>query len=170
MSSSSRAVVELLHGKGAHANPVACVEDLSLEPATRRVQAFPHSIADLVFHMNYWMDYELRRIRGEKPPHPENNEESFPPKGSSFREEDWDHLKTTLARLLRDFIALAKSAEGDMQRPVESLHDRDQQIASTLEASLWQVVAHNSYHIGQVVMLRQALNAWPPRGGVVSLW
>ena len=168
--SSSRAVIELLHGKGAHANPVNCVEDLSWEAATRRVQRFPHSIADLVFHMNFWMDYELRRIRGEKPPHPEHNEESFPAKGSPLRAEDWDRLKMTFARLLEDFIALAKLSEGDLQRPVESLHERDQQIAGTLEASLWQVVAHNSYHIGQVVMLRQEFTAWPPLGGVVRLW
>jgi len=32
-----RALVELLYGKGAHANPIACVEDLSAELAGRRV-------------------------------------------------------------------------------------------------------------------------------------
>ncbi len=63
----SRALTELLHGKGAHADPMACIEDLSAELAARHVEGFPHSIGQLVFHMNYWMDYELRRIRGEKP-------------------------------------------------------------------------------------------------------
>lgn len=167
---SSRTVIELLRGKGAHADPVACVEDLAAELAARHVEGFPHSIEDLVFHMNYWMDYELRRVRGEKPPHPANNEESFPAASTALSSEEWAGLRTTFARLLADFIVLAKSSEGDMQRPVESLHERDKQIASTLEASLWQVVVHNSYHVGQVVMQRQALNAWPPRGGVVSLW
>jgi uncharacterized damage-inducible protein DinB len=167
---SSRAVIELLRGKGAHADPVACVEDITSELAARHVEKFPHSIAELVFHMNYWMDYELRRVRGQKPAHPERNEESFPSAGTSFSTEDWKSLRTSFARLLADFIALAKSSEGYMQRQVDSLHERDKQIASTLEASLWQIVVHNSYHVGQVVMLRQALNAWPPRGGVVSLW
>ena len=69
---SSRALTELLHGKGAHADPVACVEDLSAELAERHVEGFRHSIAQLVFHMNYWMDYELRRIRGKRPPYPEH--------------------------------------------------------------------------------------------------
>lgn len=167
---SSRAVIELLRGKGAHADPVACVEDLAPELASRHVEGFPHSIAELVFHMNYWMDYELRRVRGEKPAHPEHNSESFPSPGAAFSSEDWNSLRTSFAQLLADFVALAKSSEGNMQRQVESLHERDKQIASTLEASLWQVVVHNSYHVGQVVMLRQALRAWPPRGGVVSLW
>jgi uncharacterized damage-inducible protein DinB len=165
---SSRALTELLHGKGAHADPRACVEDLSAELAARHVEGFPHSIAELVFHMSYWMDYELRRIRGEKPIHPEHNSESFPMTGSSFSAEDWDGLRNTFVALLTDFTALAKSSEKDMQRQIESLHAGDKKIAGTLEASLWQIVVHNSYHIGQIAMLRRALNAWPPRGGAVN--
>src|SRR5258706_11089200 len=61
----SRALTELLQGKGAHADPIACVEDLTSELAARHVKGFPHSIGQLLFHMNYWMEYELRRIRGQ---------------------------------------------------------------------------------------------------------
>ncbi len=61
---SERPLIELLRGKGAHADPLACVEDLSAELAARQVAGFPHSVGQLVFHMNYWMSYELRRIRG----------------------------------------------------------------------------------------------------------
>jgi hypothetical protein len=57
-----RALTELLYGKGAHANPLACVEDVPLELAGRRVEGFPHSIGQLVAHMNYWMEYEVRRM------------------------------------------------------------------------------------------------------------
>jgi hypothetical protein len=54
---SARALTELLRGNGAHADPLACVEDLSAEVAARQFAGFPHSIGQLVFHMNYWMDY-----------------------------------------------------------------------------------------------------------------
>jgi uncharacterized damage-inducible protein DinB len=165
---SSRAVIELLRGKGAHADPVACVEDLAAELAVRHVEGFPHSIAELVFHLNYWMEYELRRIRGGKPTLPEHNSESFPSAGSFFSAEGWDDLKNTFVALLADFTALATSSEKAMQRQIESVHERDTKIAGTLEASLWQMVAHNSYHIGQIAMLRRALNVWPPRGGGVN--
>jgi uncharacterized damage-inducible protein DinB len=30
---------------------------------------------------------------------------------------------------------------------------------------LWQTLVHNSYHFGQIAMLRRVLGAWPPRGG-----
>ncbi|MGA9307545.1 MAG: DinB family protein, partial [Candidatus Sulfotelmatobacter sp.] len=105
---SSRALTELLRGKGAHADPLACVEDLSAELAARSVAGFPHSIGQLVFHMNYWMDYEVRRIRVERPAYPEHSSESFPPLPSADA-RDWDRLRKRFAGLLADLAALAKS-------------------------------------------------------------
>jgi uncharacterized damage-inducible protein DinB len=161
---SSRALTELLHGKGAHADPVACVEDLSAELADRHVEGFPHSIAQLVFHMNYWMDYELRRIRGQRPAYPEHNSESFPIAFSTDSEE-WDRTRKHLVTLLAEYAALANSSRQELDRQIDTVHQADQKVASTLEAVLWQMVAHNSYHTGQIAMIRRTLGAWPPRGG-----
>ena len=162
---SSRAITELLHAKGAHVDPLACVEDLSAELASRQVKGFPHSIAQLVFHMNYWMDYEQRRIRGERPAYPEHAAESFPRSASPSDAQEWDRLWKRLAGLLADFATLANSSPEKMQRQIESARPGDIEVACTLEAVLWQVVAHNSYHTGQIATLRQILGAWPPRGG-----
>jgi uncharacterized damage-inducible protein DinB len=162
---SARALTELLHGKGAHADPIACVEDLSAELASRQVNGFPHSIGQLVFHMNYWMDYELRRIRGERPRYPEHNSESFSPVPSPSDEQDWDPMRKRFTGLLADFAALANSSPEEMQRRTESVHEGDTNVEGTLEAVLWQMVAHNSYHVGQIAMIRRMLGAWPPRGG-----
>jgi uncharacterized damage-inducible protein DinB len=156
--------MELFRGKGAHADPLACVEDLPAEPASRQIKGFPHSIAQLVFHMNYWMDYELRRIHGGRPAYPEHAAESFPPSSYSDAQE-WERLRKRFASLLADFATLANSSPEEMQRQIESSHTGDIQIAGTLEAVLWQMVAHNSYHVGQIATLRQMLGAWPPRGG-----
>jgi uncharacterized damage-inducible protein DinB len=162
---SSRALTELLHGKGAHADPVACVEDLSAELAARHVEGFPHSIGQLVFHMNYWMDYELGRIRGERPAYPEHNSESFPSAPSPTDAQDWDRLRKRFASLLADLAALANSSRQEIRRQIETVHEGDKKVAGTLEAVLWQMVAHNSYHVGQIALIRRALGVWPPRGG-----
>ena len=153
-------VRELLHGKGAHVDPIACVEDVSAELAERRIKSFPHSIADLVFHMNYWMNYELKHIRGEKPNYPAHNSETFP-----NAPQPWDQLKRDFSWFLGEFAKLAQLPQEELNRQVESLHPGDKQHSSTLEAILWQMVAHNSYHTGQIAMLRRALNAWPPKSG-----
>jgi uncharacterized damage-inducible protein DinB len=162
---SSLALTELLHGRGAHLDPIACIEDLSAELAARSLEGFPHSVGQLVFHMNYWMDYELRRIRGKKPVYPEHSSESFPPAKSPADAQDWDQLRKRFASLLASFTALAKSSSEEMQRQIETVHDGDTKVAGTLEAVLWQIVAHNSYHTGQIAMIRRVLGAWPPHGG-----
>jgi len=162
---SARALTELLRGKGAHADPVACVEDVSAELAARPVTGFPHSIGQLVSHMNYWMTYELRRIRGERPAYPEHSSESFPPGTSPADAREWEELKKQFAELLADYAVLANSPSQEMRREIESTHAGTAKLSGTLEAVLWQMVVHNSYHVGQIPMLRQTLGAWPPRGG-----
>ena len=161
---SSRALTELLRGNGAHADPLACVEDISCDLAARQVAGFPHSIAQLLFHMNYWMDYDLRRIRGEKPPYPAHNSESFPAT-AALANAEWKRWQARFAALLIDTAALAGSDRAELDRQVETTHPSHLQRDHTLEAVLWQLVAHNSYHIGQIAMIRRFLGAWPPRGG-----
>ena len=162
---SQRALTELFRGKGAHSDPLACVEDVSAEIAARRIEGFPHSIGQLVFHMNYWMSYELRRIRGERPAYPEHSAESFPPAPSPANAEDWNRLRSDFAWFLESYAEHAKSSAKEMQREIESVHGGDKKVAGTLEAVLWQMVAHNSYHVGQIALIRRVLGVWPPRGG-----
>jgi uncharacterized damage-inducible protein DinB len=158
-----QALTELLRGKGAHVDPIACVEDLPENLAEHRIAGFPHSVADLVFHMNYWMNYELKRIRGQNPKYPDHNSESFP-----STPQNWDQLKRDLAWFLSEFAKLAQSTPEELRRQIESSSTALEQQSSQLnsvEALLWQMVAHNSYHTGQIATLRQALNAWPPKSG-----
>ncbi|HXM65397.1 MAG TPA: DinB family protein [Candidatus Acidoferrum sp.] len=161
----SRALIELLRGTGAHADPIAYMQDISAELAARQVNGFPHSIRDLVFHMNYWMDYDLRRVAGKRPPYPAHNSESFPSKPAPGDAAEWDGSRKDFAALISQSAALANSSPQELERRIEPTHASHEERAATLEAVLWQLVAHNSYHIGQIAMIRQALGAWPPRGG-----
>jgi uncharacterized damage-inducible protein DinB len=161
----SRALIELLHGKGAHADPLACVEDLPAEIASRQVEGFPHSIGQLVSHMNYWIDYELRRIRSENPKYPEHNSESFSTPATPSGTQQWDRLREEFSALLNDVAALADAGHGELDRQIEPTHPSHNDRAASLESVLWQLVAHNSYHVGQIAMIRRVLGVWPPRAG-----
>jgi uncharacterized damage-inducible protein DinB len=162
---SQRELIELLRGKGAHADSLACVEDLSADLAARQVKGFPHSIGQLVFHLNFWMSYDLRRARGERPKYPEHNAESFPPMGTPADAAEWERLRQDFAQLLNEHVEMAKSPRAELDREVEPMHPDHKQRAGTVEAILWQTVGHNSYHVGQIVMLRRALGTWPPKAG-----
>jgi len=163
MNQMSQPLTELLRGQGAHADPIACVEDLPTDLAQHRIEGFPHSIAALVFHMNYWMNYELKRIRGQRPKYPDHNSESFP-----STPQNWEQLKRDLSWFISEFAKLAESSPQDLKREIEAspaaLEQQSSQLNS-LEAILWQMVAHNSYHTGQIATVRRALNAWPPKAG-----
>lgn len=162
---SQRALKELLHGQGSHADPIVCVEDISADVAAEHIAGFPHSIGQLVSHMNYWMHYELRRIRDEGPHYPEHNAESFPSSPSPADEREWGLLRQDFARLLAEYETLAESSGQAMQREIPRGSDADQKVAGTLAAVLWQMVVHNSYHVGQIALIRRVLGAWPPKGG-----
>jgi uncharacterized damage-inducible protein DinB len=162
---SQRALTELFRGEGAHADPIACVEDISVDIAARHVAGFPHSIGQLVCHMNYWMNYDLRRVRGERPKYPEHNAESFPQAPTPADAAEWDRLRRDFSRFLSEHATLAKSSRAELDREIEPMHESHKKRASTLEAILWQTVGHNSYHVGQIAMIRRVLGAWPPKAG-----
>jgi uncharacterized damage-inducible protein DinB len=162
---SKPALKELLRGQGSHADPIACVEDISAEVAARHIGGFPHSIGQIVSHMNYWMRYELRRIRDERPQYPEHNAESFPPLPSPADAREWDLLRRDFTQLLAEYATLAESSKQEMQREIPRVSAADQKVAGTLEAVLWQVVVHNSYHVGQIALIRRSQGIWPPKAG-----
>jgi uncharacterized damage-inducible protein DinB len=162
---SRRALTELLRGKGAHVDPIACVEDISADIAVRQVVGFPHSIGQLIFHMNYWMNYDLRRVRGQRPRYPEHNAESFPQTPTPRDATQWDQLRRDFSRLLDEHATLAKCSRAELDQEIESMHESHKERASTLEAILWQTVGHNSYHVGQIALIRRMLGVWPPKAG-----
>lgn len=151
-------LTELLRGKGAHADPVACFNGLTLEQAGRRPLGAEQSIWQLLWHVNYWMEYEIRSMRGPEVPYPEHAAVSWPEDPLPASREDWDREQRRFAELLGQLSTLAgePAGFGRMVHPKAS---------ETVGDVLWQMVAHNSYHIGQVVQLRRAFGAWPPATG-----
>jgi uncharacterized damage-inducible protein DinB len=162
---SERALIELLYGKGAHASPVACVEDVPLELSGRRIDGFPHSIWQLVSHMNYWMDYELRRIRGETPAYPKHSGQDWPADAAPGGAQEWKRAISIFGELLDRLAVLAEASPEELARDIEATDACHAKQASTLRDVLWQTLVHNSYHAGQIATLRRCLGAWPPRGG-----
>ncbi|MGA2002396.1 MAG: DinB family protein [Terriglobales bacterium] len=163
---SDRTLRELVYGKGAHVNPVACVEGISAELAVRTVAGYPHSIWQLVEHMNYWMDYDLRMIAGENPTYPNHASESWPEPPGSARAERWQAVTERFGQLLKRLTVLAESDSAVLMRIVVKAEPSNLQRQCMVHTALWEIVAHNSYHIGQVALLRRQAGAWPPeRGG-----
>jgi uncharacterized damage-inducible protein DinB len=157
---------ELVYGKGAHVDPVACVEDISAELAFRTVAGYPHSIWQIVEHMSYWMDYELAKIAGENRRYPDKAMESWPEHPSPAGDSEWKATARRFADLLARLARLAESDAVVLERKVQNFGGPQSSRESTVHTMLWQITAHNSYHAGQIALLRRQAGAWPPeRGG-----
>jgi uncharacterized damage-inducible protein DinB len=161
---ASSVMRELVTGKGAHADAFASVEGIPLEVAGARVTGFPQTIFGLVWHAAYWMDYEARRIAGEAPPYPEHAEASWPGRPAPQDEAEWAMAMSWFKKGIVQLLAFADLPAPHLGRKVPRTHESSNQ-ADVLQDVVWQTLVHNSYHVGQIVLLRQALGAWPPPRG-----
>jgi uncharacterized damage-inducible protein DinB len=159
-----RVALELVEGRGAHVDPVGCIEDLRVEVACSKLGGFEHSICEIVAHLNYWMEYDVKRMRGTPDPYPAHAAESWP-SSESVREADWKKIIDRFRELLRELESVCRSDASAWMKQAPATHASHERNASTVGAMIFQLIAHNSYHIGQIVDLRRALGAWPPAKG-----
>jgi uncharacterized damage-inducible protein DinB len=152
------------NGNSAHAPPSHILESLSEELSHRRIAGAPHSIYAEVWHATYWQDVMLGRVRGSGTPSPEHNAISFPDE-AAVRAEAWADL---CGRFLSGAEEAAAIADGDAEK-LESVvlcpSPSDPTRKMTVREQLESFAAHNAYHLGRVVLLRQLLGSWPPPSG-----
>jgi len=159
-----RVALELIDGWGAHADPLSCVEDLRAGLASRKPPGFTHSVCELLAHLNYWMEYDLTRMRGTPAPYPAHAAESWP-SFDSIDEAEWKKIVARFRELLDELRAVCRSGVEAWMKRAPTTHPSHERNASTVGTMIFQTITHNSYHLGQIVDVRRALGAWPPAGG-----
>ncbi|WP_045234343.1 DinB family protein [Deinococcus pimensis] len=139
-------------GGTAYVKWAAALDGLSPEDATRAPEGCPHSVADVTAHTLYWYEWLLGHARGERPAWPEHAEDGWP-------EVDAAGWETRRARLLSVLDELR-----------ERSLDVDFLATPSFKGATWGRTLlgfsfHGAYHLGQVVLIRRMLGAWPPPGG-----
>ena len=160
-----RVLGELLRGHGAHTDSVECFRGLTPELVGRRMDAFPYTLWQVLGHLNYWMRYELERIAGRQPAYPRRAALSWPEEPGPGDLAQWEAELALFERQLGELSELARAAPERLAQPVQSAHASEDTHDASLHGVLWQTVVHNSYHLGQVALMRRALGAWPPPAG-----
>jgi uncharacterized damage-inducible protein DinB len=143
-----------LSGKGAHVEAENVFAGLDWKVTGTRPEGVPHSLFQLLSHMIYWQDWAVRWLDGENPPIPKHASGSWPGSPGPASAGEWKRtvqdFRKGLAALDRRSRSADRFAKPGKKSPLEML----QTIAS-----------HNSYHLGQAVIVRQMLAAWPPPSG-----
>jgi len=148
-------LLNLLDFKGAHAGFDEAVRGLSPQLRGKKVRGFPHTAWQLVEHMRIaqWDILEFSRDASHRSP--EWPEGYWPQSSAPKSDGAW---KKSIAAFRHDLDEMKKLvAEADEQQLYEHIPHGDGQ---TLLREALLVADHNSYHLGQLVMLRKMLSAW----------
>jgi uncharacterized damage-inducible protein DinB len=161
----SRTQAELVFGKGAHTDALACLDGLSWALAGERPRGAPYSVYALVWHMSFWMENELERIDGKAPAYPEHASLGWP-EDAPATADAWNQVVARFKASLDRLAGLADAPPEVRTRAVSVTSEAGHaNQGTTVEDVVWQTVVHTSHHLGQVVLLRRLLGAWPPPGG-----
>lgn len=155
---------EVLIGESYAAAPGVILEALTDEIAHRVREGAPHSIYEELWHMAFWQQITLDWIAGIETAYPASPRDGFPTVLDSER-ETWTQLRERFlhgaeqgAAAARDTARLANLVRCPSRpgRPVRVMSVRDQ---------LESLGAHNAYHLGRIVLMRQVMGLWPPPSG-----
>ncbi|WP_158599117.1 DinB family protein [Planococcus salinus] len=145
-----------LHGEGAHVDTATVFDGLDWQQAGQKAGNFPHSVWELLFHMNYWQNFMLDFLKGEVPKSGDPDAESWPAAAAPETEDEWD---SAVAYYLKGLKEAEQEAGKELSEQVVA--GREETRADCLQT----IVLHNTYHAGQVVFARKIIGAWPPQRG-----
>lgn len=146
----------LLRGGGAHAHFEQVIADLPAELRGVRPEGAVHSAWEVLEHLRItqWDILEFSRNAGHvSPDWPEGYwpKEQAPPDGRA-----WDR---TLEAFRQDLKAMQELVDDPGTDLYARLPWGDGQ---TILREALLVADHNAYHLGELVLLRRLLGAWPP--------
>ena len=138
---------------------VHALEGLSAADAERRIPGANHSVAEVVAHMTFWLDWFVRRCEGESVPMPEHAAAGWP----SISRGSWPEVQQQYFAALERASALTERARRD--DPISPPLDLPSLAHYRIRDAVVHMATHNAHHLGQVIVLRQLLGSWPPPAG-----
>ena len=152
-----QAIRRAISGADAHAETKAVFSGLDWKLVGTKIDGAPYSIYQLLNHMFYWQDWVLKWLDGAEPPIPKHASGGWPGEIGPGNRKNWEvalrRFHSGLEKLARSPRHLDLLAKGREKTPFEML---------------LTIASHNSYHAGQVALLRRALGAWPPPSGGIT--
>jgi DinB superfamily len=127
------------------------LQGLSLEDVGKRLADQGHSIYEELYHLVYWQESMLWRIKHPNENRAGNEAEQFPLSQAPESEAEWRALGKKCLSGIKEAIVIA----GQTERWDDPLISGD-----TVRERISKLAVHNAYHFGKIVMLRQHLGLW----------
>ena len=158
---------QVLMGDSAHTPPATILEGLGSDAAHHQVAGAPRTIYEELWHIAFWQQVTLDWVRAIETPYPIHASDGFPSPDDVER-ESWDQLRQRFLATSKQAAAAAADV-GRLDCAVvcpsrPGLPTRMMTVREQLES----LGAHNAYHFGRIVLLRQLQGLWPPPSGGIS--
>ncbi|MFT4111973.1 DinB family protein [Silvibacterium sp.] len=147
-------LVELLRGGSAHADFDASIGDLAPEFYTKRPKGSPHSAWQLLEHLRIALHDLLVFCTDPKYVAPKWPDDYWPAEEAHVEEEKWQRSVRAVKADLAEFEKLVRDHETNLYAKIP-WGDGQTVLREVLLAA-----DHNSYHLGQLVLIRKQLGAW----------
>lgn len=147
-------LVDLIKGGNAHVGYKKAFEDFSDDLRGKKPKGSPHTAWELLEHMRLaqWDILEYSRNTDHRSP---DFPEGYWPKDSEPPDpKAWDRTVNEFCEDLRAMCKLISNPASDLNAPFPN------GSGHTLLREALILADHNSYHLGQLVLLRRELGSW----------
>jgi uncharacterized damage-inducible protein DinB len=111
-----------------------------------------HTILEIVNHCSFWMEAVGRALHGERMPDIESTED-WPKMGTTV--EEWTNAREKLKKAYEELVNSAKDLnEAQLAQKVHGSYS-GQAYAVACRRMLHGISDHNTYHAGQIAVLRK---------------
>ena len=151
-------------GNSAAAPADHIIEGLDEKHVHRAITNSPHTIYQELWHVTFWQQVSLDWVNGIETPIPAHAAEQFPTVAQA-KAESWEQLCARFLRGANEAAAVAAETDKLEREIVCPSAEGRAPRTMTVRDQLVSLAAHNAYHLGRVVLLRQMMGAWPPPSG-----
>ncbi|MCK5152561.1 MAG: DinB family protein, partial [Candidatus Thorarchaeota archaeon] len=140
-----------------HSEPQNVMKGLTTDNVTKRLTDGTHTIWELLNHLIFWQDISIEAIEEKEVDWSRAKTGNWPEPVESITQSELDKHVTKYLNGIEKLSTLADEvdlASGMPSWPKATKHWAIQMIAQ-----------HNSYHLGQIVTLRQMNSDWSPAEG-----
>ncbi len=158
-------LVQSLIGDSYAAPPSHILEALTEEQVHSRIPGVSHTLYEELWHMTFWQQVSLGWISNVEIPFPGTPNNGFPTP-AEIAAEPWLRLHQRFFETLGAAGEVADLSPAVLDRLVNCPSRPGQPTrVMSIRDQLISLAAHNAYHLGRIVLLRQLMGSWPPPSG-----
>ena len=148
-------LINLLDKGNAHVSLDEALKNIPFELVGKKPRGLPYSLWQIAEHIRIAQADILKFSKDSHYQSPKWPDEYWPKEVKPSSEEEWENCVNQIKKDRKSFISVVKNSPVDLFTPFEYGNGQ------TLLREALVLADHNSYHTGEIIILRRILNIWP---------